>query len=257
MVATLLRTNLVWILNKPVRTHFDQLLPADAQTIWEPAHRIDYETSGAIVYVLRSHVAYLRKVFTTEGVAKKYYIAGASGAIPLEHLSQWPDTLVRVNGYCLSRYRRSAKVRFFLRNDEMRNKEFHSVQRASHFVFSLDHYSSSMNSLMSKDEWDSIRRVFDAPHLYLVRLLTGCRHQIRSYFAAMNAPLVGDSLYTHSASSRETKPWNCKVSRLQLHSWKIEFHDGEKTICATAPLQTLSSDCPFDHSERDEMEGTK
>jgi 23S rRNA-/tRNA-specific pseudouridylate synthase len=76
MVPTLLRTNVVWILNKPIRTHFDQLLPSKDQSEWEPAHRLDYETSGAIVYALRSHISQIRKVFTTEGLAKKYYIAG-------------------------------------------------------------------------------------------------------------------------------------------------------------------------------------
>jgi 23S rRNA-/tRNA-specific pseudouridylate synthase len=96
---------------------------------------------------------------------------------------------------------------------------------------------------MSKNEWDSIRTVFDAPHLYLVQLLTGCRHQIRSYFAAMNAPLVGDPLYskieTVSKEMRNPKSTSFQ-KRLQLHSWRIEFHDGENEICVTASLTSTN-----------------
>jgi 23S rRNA-/tRNA-specific pseudouridylate synthase len=100
-----------------------------------------------------------------------------------------------------------------------------------------------MNEFMSQNEWDSIRTIFDAPYLYLVQLLTGCRHQIRSYFAALNAPLVGDPLYSKIGNvTKEMIETNNTYpqKRLQLHSWRIEFHDGENEICVTAPLKSTT-----------------
>lgn len=67
-----------------------------------------------------------------------------------------------------------------------------------------------------------------------VDLLTGRTHQIRVHLALIGHPVAGDPVYATGAARRGPDG----LSRLFLHSWRIEFAalDGERLIRAEAPL---------------------
>ena len=53
--------------------------------------------------------------------------------------------------------------------------------------------------------------------LVMLRLKTGCTHQIRVHMASLGHPLLGDSLYHLSDTTN-------LFSRAALHAWKLKFH---------------------------------
>lgn len=67
-----------------------------------------------------------------------------------------------------------------------------------------------------------------------IDLLTGRTHQIRVHLASIGHPVAGDPVYATGAARRGPDG----LSRLFLHSWRIEFAalDGERLIRAEAPL---------------------
>ena len=67
-----------------------------------------------------------------------------------------------------------------------------------------------------------------------VDLLTGRTHQIRVHLASIGHPVAGDPVYATGVARRGPEG----LSRLFLHSWRIEFAavSGERLVRAEAPL---------------------
>ncbi|MBS1984248.1 MAG: hypothetical protein JST16_08750 [Bdellovibrionales bacterium] len=178
-------------LNKPPRTHFDETIVTQGGEKWVPVHRIDFETSGLLLFSHGPLVALTRALFQnpTSGL-RKLYLAGASAPLPPALSSN-----KKLEGWIGSRYRASKKVRFaWDRNDAFRG--WHSVRPCSQIVRVAE---------------QAVPQFTGTP--YEVELLTGARHQIRAFFAAADAPLVGDPVYGTAAPD----------ARLELHAWRLDF----------------------------------
>jgi 23S rRNA-/tRNA-specific pseudouridylate synthase len=207
-LQTLYKSEEYWVLNKPVRRHFDELMTHGDNEIWEPVHRLDFETSGALLFARIAEAPKIRELFK-RGSQKiqKLYLAGAS-----KELGPSFNQGREVEGFVASRYRHSKNVRFVMGREKP--KGWRSLVQAKHLVRRVD---------------ESYRDFVPgfAGTLYEVELLTGARHQIRSFFASQDATLVGDPLYGSAGA------------RLELHAWQLHFEDPKapgQWIHVKAPL---------------------
>lgn len=191
------------ILNKPRRVHSDQLmLTHRTMRHWVAAHRLDFETSGCLLVCDPSKFENYSTLFkmpagkTPTERARKFYLAGTTRPTNITH------KVLRVEGFVVSRYRRSKKVQFLNPWDPDINKKWHSKRAVSHMVSKIENLSDPQIPSGLRGE------------LHCVELITGARHQIRSYFASLGCPLVGDPIYGSEDSAG-----------LCLHAWKLEFKD--------------------------------
>ena len=93
-------------------------------------------------------------------------------------------------------------------------KSFHSVLEAQHII------RESSEEIKFSDQ------------VYEVELITGRRHQIRSFFASQKNPLKGDRLYGDPSSQKT----------LELFSWKLKCLDpfSKKEISLQAPTSLFT-----------------
>lgn len=90
----------------------------------------------------------------------------------------------------------------------------------------------------------SVKKRFQGFTLLNIRLETGRTHQIRVHCAAMNHPVVGDSVYSGKKAGHQTRQKNKfnillkPPSRQMLHAWRLQFsHPATETpMCFEAPL---------------------
>ncbi len=206
-VEVLLETPDYLVLNKPCRKHFDEVLTQSVNKgVWVPAHRLDFETSGCLLFCRPEKLASFRAYFQSRPPElEKLYLAGASRRVDeLENRESLEAT-----GFIGGRYRSSKKVRFATEATEL--KGYHGVQAVSHRV--------SRAQAARPDAWEG--------EVYRVRLFSGARHQIRAWFAAQGAPLVGDPVYGDAGE------------RLELHAERLAWIDPEsrRPYEATAPVR--------------------
>lgn len=178
---------------KPPGVHFDDpKLTQGSGGQWEPVHRLDRETSGILLFAREPLVKATRALFQDpESSLEKIYLVGAS---------RKPNaTRQDVEGWVGARYRSSPKVRFAFEKTKLRG--YRNVRQALHRVRALPAPEAPTGHPFTGK-------------LFEVELLTGARHQIRAYFEAVDAPLVGDSIYN---------PHTKKDERLELHAWKLRF----------------------------------
>ena len=201
--------------HKPERHHYDEILATLSINTaeWEPVHRLDYETSGVLLFAKPPLVEGTRQLFQDpDSSLRKLYLAGAGATLPEALLpEERPDTNGEVRGWIGQRYRGSKTVRFSFA--EPPRKGWHSLRPVRHLVRPA-----------------SVHPALFLGTPYEVELLTGARHQIRAFFKAAEAPLRGDPLY---GTEGDTAP------RLELHAWKLEFtppHRPTERIEIEAPL---------------------
>jgi len=195
------------VINKPQKVHFDEIVTHcvtnEGGDAWQPVHRIDYETSGALLVSKRENVETYRRLFQT-GEMQKIYIAGATHSLSEELLN------IEIKGWITSRYRSSKKVGFVfdmgLGEKPPSKNKYHSVQEVKHVVKQLspELETSAQEHLQFKGR------------LYEIELISGARHQIRAFFQAAGAPLFGDPIYNpHLGDS----------PRMELHAYSLKFID--------------------------------
>jgi 23S rRNA pseudouridine1911/1915/1917 synthase len=188
----------VCVVSKPASTHFDEIFPEASP--WKAVHRLDFETTGCLLFSTAQCYPLYRKLFSSSGSPsrslRKCYLAGAS-----EKAGPFPKP-TKIEGTILSRYRSSKKVQFqeSASSERLRAR---TRQQAVHFV---------EGPLKEGDPRTQIARSLQFKgKIFEIELITGVRHQIRSYFAYLKAPLVGDTIYGTAAE------------KLELHAWKLEW----------------------------------
>ena len=170
-----------------------------------PAHRLDRNTSGLVVYgktdaALRD----LTLLFKERTQLEKRYLALALGDIEKDgsiDVPLWKD---------------ATSGRVYVRSIEKGGKEAHTKYKV-------------------------VRR-YGAYTLVEVELLTGRTHQIRVHFASIGHPLVGDEKYGDFASCRNVKSLTGMSSQF-LHAHKLIFKNvggslsglNNKTIVSPLP----------------------
>lgn len=187
MDTTIFKSTYFWAIHKRPQSHFDEIISPDDSAHWEPLHRLDYETSGLLLFGIKKQAQELRNIFKNNPQTEKIYLAGATGKLPHFLESEIID------GFTGERYRSSKKVKFALEEDKLRG--FRQIRAAKQMARPLD---KSLTSFKGEP--------------YEVRIFTGNRHQIRAFFSSFEVPLVGDELYGAP-----------KAPRLELHSWKLKF----------------------------------
>lgn len=181
------------VVAKPPGVNFDDpQLTQGSGGLWEPVHRLDRETSGILLFAREPLVKPTRALFQDpESSLEKIYLVGAS---------RKPNaSRHEVEGWVGARYRSSPKVRFAF--DKTKLRGYRNVRQALHRVRKVAASEAPKGHPFTGE-------------LYEVELLTGARHQIRAYFEAVEAPLVGDPVYNPHAKKGE---------RLELHAWKLRF----------------------------------
>ena len=215
MSTTLFHNNDFWILSKPPKTHTEEEVSG-----WAAVHRLDFETSGCLLYCRPELLNATRALFQSKNpdMIRKLYLCGASREV---RSVGWGAPAL-VQGYVGGRYRNSKKTQFAL--DKHRLRGWHSVQEAEHTVRKLE-----------PSEVAIYRHVFHG-ELYEVELISGARHQIRAYFANEGSALMHDPVYGEVGSATEASA----EMRMELHAIKLEFEHPLKPgewIRAEAPLK--------------------
>ncbi len=164
-----------------------------------PAHRLDRETSGALLVAKRRPaMVHFTDVFT-HGKAKKRYLALVKGRMPRER-----GTI----DLPLQEHQQTAR------------------SRAMHGV----------NMQEAITHWQVVRQSAECA-LLSCTIETGRTHQIRRHLAAIAHPVAGDRKHGDFGFNREAKArWGLK--RLFLHAERIEFphpEHGRKTL-VTSPV---------------------
>lgn len=209
-----------WVLNKNPGLHSDEIIThctslPPVTSHWELVNRLDFETTGALLFARAELLESTRRLFQSPGTVSKVYLAGASHSVSEDLLGR------RLAGHIASRYRSSKKVRFVFEDDQpaLRTvRNWHSVRPAQLIVRALTS-DPTVGAFTGK--------------LYEVELLTGARHQIRAFFEACSASLIGDTVYGASAPAEGTP-----APRLELHAWKLSFKHPEtnEEITTEAPV---------------------
>ncbi len=204
------------VINKPEKTHFDEIIPLNSKSWadWEPANRLDFETSGCLVFTPKNYGRYFRELIRNPLKIKKFYIAGLSRVLP-DFEEQKTETLY-LEGFIASKYKSSKKVQYF-RHDFPPNPRF---WRSSQPVAMKVYKTTTFEDADPMKKFRGFR--------YLIQLETGARHQIRATFAAMGSGIIGDPIYSDRFDQIETP-------RLELHAYKLvldipEWDLNEKTI---------------------------
>lgn len=174
-----------------------------------PAHRLDRNTSGLVVYgKTDAGLKQLAELFKERDKIHKAYLALVLGDIKEDgkvDLPLWKDT---------------EKGRVYVK----------SLQNGGKTALTLYH---------------PVKRYGDYT-LIEVELVTGRTHQIRVHMAAIKHPLVGDEKYGDFASCREVKAKTGLESQF-LHAHKIRFDNIEGTLSSLSG-KTFSSQLPEDLS---------
>lgn len=165
-------------------------------------HRLDQDTSGALMAARTSAMAQKCRMLFEKGGIRKYYTALAAGRIEPPKGS-WNDTLV--------------------------------VQRQGNKVRSRMITSPHPNARLQYERL----RYFPEAGLSLIRmeLITGKTHQIRVQSAGRRHPIAGDEIYGNFSLNKELRK-KFQIRRLFLHASALEIEDpsAQKGLRIEAPL---------------------
>jgi len=197
------------ILYKKKNTHFDEI-----KKNLTVVHRLDYQTTGCILFVKnKADFKKYNELFKLNKVQKTYL---AASRINLDFFIYDKPRLV--NGFIASRYKSSKKTKFVFESETNILKNFKSFTKIS------------MEILMSKNPFFDFYYTKNKFYTYEINLITGARHQIRSYFHNNGATLINDNIYGNINEPND---------RIGLHSYKLSFIDPKtnEAITATADPQ--------------------
>ena len=164
-----------------------------------PAHRLDRETSGVMLFARDGRMAgEIGRQFARRQVRKEY-LALVS---PAPAASEW-----MVEGVIIR------------------------VEHPSHSLFALSSDAAEGEGRASSTRFETVETEVTRS-LVRAHPLTGRTHQLRVHLLASGCPIVGDSLYGGGWSPGQ--PWSAE--RLQLHAAAIELSIGGEVRRIEAPL---------------------
>ena len=174
-----------------------------------PIHRIDRETAGLVMFSVRAQDrdAY-QALFRLRQVEKTYEaIAGVPESSPLRIEFPLTHKSMMVEDAQFFRMRELA-------DDEMQNGEPFNSETWMDCVERLDGRDSAMQTIISSTP---------ALARYVLKPITGQRHQLRVHMNALGLPLVGDQFYP--VVKRAADELDDFSSPLQLLAKTIAFND--------------------------------
>ncbi|MEN9722308.1 MAG: hypothetical protein RJB38_294 [Pseudomonadota bacterium] len=177
-----------------------KVFSTDEGPIWL-LHRLDQDTSGALLAARDEKTARLFREHFEQGKVDKTYLAVVRGDPGNKGI--WTDHLALK--------RDGTKARSVILRGHPPNAEL----RFRRIVYLQTHRVS----------------------LVEIRLMTGKTHQIRVQFNSRQHPLLGDDLYGDFAWNKKSqRTWEMK--RLALHAWQLEFPHPEtrRRVRVRAPL---------------------
>ena len=172
-------------------------LARESGAILFPAHRIDKETSGIILFAKTQEIhAHLTRQFNKRTIDKVYLAVVKSHGLPEKGTIALPLSIGRKNKV------RVAANRSDIMFEKENNRWFVDVSKV---LPNTKIYPSTTKFLKIYE---------DAKYtLIIAKPLTGRRHQIRVHLAWIGHPIIGDPLF-----EKEKTP-----SPMLLHAWKITF----------------------------------
>ena len=204
----------ILIVDKPYDVRIDGNFPVTVEKLvrdglkiemdkFRMCNQLDFSTSGAIVLGLSKYGTRKCNKLFSERRSRKWYLAVGLG--PLRHPLLHPITVSKKIGPIADDFR--------MKIDEESGLEAESVIIP-------------------------IRTDPELGVLFLVKLVTGRRHQIRLHMQYLGYPIVGDATYNDRAD---------EANRMMLHAWKLTlpYKDG-KTVVVKAGL--------FEEWDRDDLE---
>jgi len=192
------------VVNKPAgisvvgeRHGVDLVTLARAAGEWlRPVHRIDKETSGAVLLAKEPWAhAELTRQFSRRSIGKLYLAIARSGGLPARGRIELPLSVGRKNRV------RVAAPRGSIVAEPARGRW--SVPPAEVFTATRTYPASTTFAKVWEDERHT---------LLAVEPVTGRRHQIRVHLAWIGHPLEGDPLFGTEGGAR-----TC------LHAWRLAF----------------------------------
>jgi RluA family pseudouridine synthase len=171
-------------------------------------HRLDQDTSGALLAALDEKTAERCRALFEEGAIQKRYLAIVRGSPPPRGV--WLDHLT------------TAKSAGAVRTQVVKGRPPNAELRYEVLLHSEEHRLSLID----------------------IQLITGRTHQIRVQAASRQHPLAGDDVYGDFAMNRRLKA-SLGLKRLALHAHRLEFKhpaSGLKTVLE-APVPVDLAGC--------------
>ena len=203
-IETLYEDEEILIVNKPYDIRVDGDFPVTVEKLvrnglsvpmdkFRLCNQLDYSTSGILVLGKSKRGARNCNKLFSERKTSKYYLAVGVGAI---------------------------------RSDHEFGRPIHVTEKISEIENDFRMMIDPIHGLESETIAYPIKCVDDNT-LFLVKIMTGRRHQIRLHLRHIGYPILGDATY----GSRENK-----LNRMMLHAWKLRLPFAHKTITVTAPM---------------------
>jgi UPF0176 protein len=151
-----------------------------------PAHRLDANTTGLIVFTRTRHFAGMLQPQFARGEVQKTYLAKIAGHPTTDEFS--------------------CDAPIGTEPGEVGNREVDEV-----------------NGLPSRTEFTVITRNADGTALVEARPLTGRTNQIRIHLWELGYPIIGDPVYLPNKQLGDTQTLAIEAAPLCLHAWRLTF----------------------------------
>jgi RluA family pseudouridine synthase len=151
-----------------------------------PAHRLDANTTGVVVFARTKHFASLLQPQFTRGDVRKVYLARVQGH-PAENAFTCEAPISSTAG-------------------ELGSREI-----------------DAENGLAARTEFRVLERLTDGTALLEIRPLTGRTNQIRVHLWSLGFPICGEQTYLPNQALGQTQTHALEDDALCLHAWQITF----------------------------------
>ncbi len=180
-----------------------------------PAHRLDANTTGVVIFTKSRQVAAKLQPQFEQGEVLKTYLARVQGHVTDAGLPLQPGLTLRCDAP-ISRDSQACGGR-----------------------------AVTADGLTAETEFKVLYCNDDGTALLEVRPLTGRTNQIRVHLWHLGIPICGDPLYLPQGALGNEQTASLAAAKLQLHAWKLEFThpvSGERVEFSAVPPQYMHVD---------------